>query len=48
MQETPQTRQEQFVAKEGAMSIPKVQSTAQSRKDRLRWWTLAVVSVTVL
>ncbi len=30
------------------MSTPKVQTTAQSRKDRLRWWTLAVVSVTVL
>ncbi len=30
------------------MSIPKVQSTAQSREYRMRWWTLAVVSVTVV
>ena len=30
------------------MSIPKVQTTAQSRIHRMRWWTLVVVSVTVL
>ena len=30
------------------MSSTNTQEKTQSRKDRLRWWTLAVVSVTVL
>ena len=30
------------------MNSTSTQEKTQSRKDRLRWWTLAVVSVTVL
>ena len=52
MQETeraePQTRQEHIVTKEAITDGITTQEKTQSRIHRMRWWTLVVVSVTVL